>query len=145
MQSQSFLAQQWQVTRCCQHPGNSTPLARVRLRHEGLAEQIGGAEGRIRESTHAILYALDAQTGDELWSSGDQITSWNHFSGLTVANGRVYIGTFDGVLYCFGAPSLAPLRNGRATKLSAKTFHSSCSRARVPERMRCAIASTSIR
>ena len=30
------------------------------------------------------------------------IESWNHFSGLTVANGRAYIATFDGVLYCFG-------------------------------------------
>jgi len=24
------------------------------------------------------------------------------FSGVSVANGRVYIGTFDGMLYCFG-------------------------------------------
>ena len=31
-----------------------------------------------------------------------QIASLNHFSGLSVANGRVYIGTFDGMLYCFG-------------------------------------------
>jgi outer membrane protein assembly factor BamB len=67
---------------------------------------VGGAAGRIQESTHAVLYALDARTGRELWSSGDQITSWNHFSGLSVANGRVYIGTFDGMLYCFGAASL---------------------------------------
>jgi len=66
---------------------------------------VGAAQGRIQESTHAILYALDAQTGDELWSSGDQIASWNHFSGLTVANGRVYIGTYDGMLYCFGVNS----------------------------------------
>ena len=66
----------------------------------------GGAAGRIAESTHAVLYALDGQTGKELWSSGDQIASWNHFSGLSVANGRVYIGTFDGMLYCFGAGSL---------------------------------------
>ncbi len=57
---------------------------------------------RIPGSTHATLYALDAETGKELWSSGDQITSWNHWSGLSVANGRVYIGTFDGNLYCFG-------------------------------------------
>jgi outer membrane protein assembly factor BamB len=63
---------------------------------------VGGAQGRIQESTHAILYVLDAQTGKELWSSGNQIATWNHFSGLTVANGRVYIGTYDGVLYCFG-------------------------------------------
>lgn len=60
------------------------------------------ADRRIAGSTHAVLYALDAQTGKELWSSGDQITSWNHWSGLSVANGRVYIATFDNNLYCFG-------------------------------------------
>jgi outer membrane protein assembly factor BamB len=59
---------------------------------------------RIKASKHAVLYALDAETGKELYSSGDQITSFNHFSGLSVANGRVYIATFDSVLYCFGLP-----------------------------------------
>jgi outer membrane protein assembly factor BamB len=59
---------------------------------------------RIKNSTHAVLYALDAQTGKELYSSGNQIKSFNHFSGLSVANGRVYIGTFDSILYCFGLP-----------------------------------------
>jgi outer membrane protein assembly factor BamB len=57
---------------------------------------------RIPGSTHAVLYALDAQTGKELWSSGNQIASWNHWSGISVANGRVYIATYDGNLYCFG-------------------------------------------
>jgi outer membrane protein assembly factor BamB len=60
------------------------------------------ASRRIPASTRAVLYALDAQTGKELWSSGDQIKSWNHWSGLSIANGRVYIATFDGYLYCFG-------------------------------------------
>jgi outer membrane protein assembly factor BamB len=60
------------------------------------------AANRIARSTHATLHVLDAVTGKELWSSGDQITSFNHFSGLSIANGRVYIGTFDGNLYCFG-------------------------------------------
>jgi outer membrane protein assembly factor BamB len=60
------------------------------------------AERRIPGSTKAVLYALDAQTGKELWSSGNQIQKWNHWSGLSVANGRVYIATFDGNLYCFG-------------------------------------------
>ncbi|MEW5978173.1 MAG: PQQ-binding-like beta-propeller repeat protein [Acidobacteriota bacterium] len=59
-------------------------------------------ERRIARSTHAILYALDAQTGKELWSSGNQIATWNHWGGLAIANGRVYINTYDGVLYCFG-------------------------------------------
>ena len=60
------------------------------------------ASRRIPGSTRAVLYALDAQTGKELWSSGDQIASWNHWTGLSIANGRVYIGTYDSNLYCFG-------------------------------------------
>ena len=60
------------------------------------------ASRRIPGSTKAVLYALDAQTGKELWSSGSAIAMWNHWSGLSVANGRVYVGTFDNVLYCFG-------------------------------------------
>jgi hypothetical protein len=61
-------------------------------------------DSSIRASlgTKAVIYALDARTGKELWSSGDQIHQWNHFSGLTVANGRVYLGTYDGTLYSFG-------------------------------------------
>lgn len=63
-----------------------------------------GPGRRVPGSRRAALYALDALTGKELWSSGRAIESWNHFSGLTVANGRVYLATFDGVLYCFGIP-----------------------------------------
>jgi outer membrane protein assembly factor BamB len=59
---------------------------------------------RVKNSGHAILYALDAKTGKELWSSEDQITSFAHFTGLSVANGRVYLGTYDSVLYSFGVP-----------------------------------------
>jgi outer membrane protein assembly factor BamB len=57
---------------------------------------------RIKNSTHAVLYALDAETGKELWNSGDTIKSFAHFTGLSIANGRVYLGTFDNVLYSFG-------------------------------------------
>ena len=75
------------------------------------ASAVNTAANRMARSTHAILYALDAQTGDELWSSGDQIASWNHFSGLSIANGRVYIGTYDGMLYCFGVDRCPPARS----------------------------------
>jgi outer membrane protein assembly factor BamB len=60
------------------------------------------AARRIPGSTHATLFALDALTGKELWNSGNEITSWNHWSGLSIANGRVYINTFDNTLYCYG-------------------------------------------
>jgi len=59
---------------------------------------------RIKASTHATLYALDAESGKELYSSADQIASFAHFTGLSVANGRVYLGTYDSMLYCFGLP-----------------------------------------
>ena len=63
---------------------------------EGRLYTLGWAEERD------TVTCLDAGTGKELWNSGDTITSWNHFSGITVANGRVYIGTWDGMLYAFG-------------------------------------------
>ena len=70
----------------------------------GIPPDNGGTPGRIARSTRAVLYALDGETGKELWSSGETITSWNHYSGISVANGRVYIGTYDGTVYCFGLP-----------------------------------------
>jgi hypothetical protein len=57
---------------------------------------------RKAKTGHAILYALDAQTGKVLFSSGDIIKSFSHFSGFAVAGGRVYVGTYDGTLYAFG-------------------------------------------
>jgi hypothetical protein len=63
---------------------------------------------RASHSGHAQIYVLDGLTGKELWTSGDTITNFNHFSGITVANGKVYMGTYDGEFYCFGLPSEAP-------------------------------------
>jgi outer membrane protein assembly factor BamB len=60
------------------------------------------SEQRIARSKPAKLYALDALTGKQLFSSGDQIASFLHQAGLSVANGRVVFGTFDGTIYCFG-------------------------------------------
>ena len=60
------------------------------------------SEERVKNSIPAKLYALDAATGKELYSSGDQIASFLHQAGIAVANGRVIFGTFDGTIYCFG-------------------------------------------
>jgi hypothetical protein len=81
-------------------------------------------------SKHAVFYALDALTGRELYASGTQIKSWNHFSGLSVANGRVYIGTFDGMLYCFGLGAGAPSSAAAASPAQASA---SCEAERRPE------------
>ena len=47
---------------------------------------------RIKDSTHATIYAFDAMNGKELWYSGDAITSFVHFGALSIANGRMYLG-----------------------------------------------------
>jgi hypothetical protein len=62
------------------------------------------ADERARRSSPAVLYALDAATGKELWSSGSQVTSFTHNGELSIANGRVYFTTYDNTLYCFGFP-----------------------------------------
>jgi outer membrane protein assembly factor BamB len=59
---------------------------------------------RVANSTHATLYALDAETGKQLYSSGDTITSFTHFGGLAVADGAVFLGTYDNTVYAFGFP-----------------------------------------
>ncbi len=62
------------------------------------------SQQRAERSVHATLYALDGETGKELYSSGDSITSFTHFASMAVANGRVYFGTYDNTLYSFGIP-----------------------------------------
>jgi len=68
-------------------------------------DDMGGlfsAKERIAHSVPAKLFALDATTGKELFSSGDQVTSFLHQAGPSVVNGKVMFGTFDGTVYCFG-------------------------------------------
>jgi outer membrane protein assembly factor BamB len=61
-----------------------------------------GVEARKAKAGHAILYALDAATGDVLFSSAGAIPGFSHFSAPAVGGGRVYVGTEDGMLYAFG-------------------------------------------
>ncbi len=61
------------------------------------------AQERIAKTTgNATLYAFDAETGKELYSSGKSMPSFTHFGALAVSDGRVYATTFDSTLYAFG-------------------------------------------
>jgi len=51
---------------------------------------------------NAVLYALDAETGRELYSSNKLIASFTHFNEPVVAGGQVYVCTWDGKVYAFG-------------------------------------------
>jgi outer membrane protein assembly factor BamB len=55
-------------------------------------------------STHATLYALDAATGKQLYSSGDAIQSYTHLAGMSVGDSHVFFVTHDNTLYSFGIP-----------------------------------------
>ena len=66
----------------------------------GVVFALANGEGK----TPATLYALDAATGKEMWSSGNQVTAAGAMTGLTIANGRVYFGTVDGTMWAFGTP-----------------------------------------
>ncbi len=77
------------------------------VRNGDINQLLGDRESR--SNGHAILHALDARTGKELWSSGDTISGWTHFSGLAVGDGKVFLSTRDGAIYAYGLrPAGAP-------------------------------------
>ena len=55
-----------------------------------------------RDTTHAVFYALDPATGDELYTSGDSMDSWNHYGGIALSDGNIYISSYDARLFAFG-------------------------------------------
>lgn len=55
-------------------------------------------------NTHATLYALDAATGKQLYSSGDAIGTHAHLAGISIGDGHVFFATHDNTLYSFGIP-----------------------------------------
>ena len=65
---------------------------------------IYSVEEKPKLGARATLYAMDAATGKDIWSSKLQIAAPAALTGMTVANGRVYFGTTDSTFYCFGIP-----------------------------------------
>ncbi len=52
----------------------------------------------------AVLHALDASTGRELWNSGRLIASPMHAANLSASPGQIYLSTADSTFYAFGFP-----------------------------------------
>jgi outer membrane protein assembly factor BamB len=71
---------------------------------------VSGGEFRTNDSmsatvsSPAVLYALDALTGEELWNSGTTIESFVRVRGsaLSGGGGQFYVVTHDGTIYVFG-------------------------------------------
>jgi outer membrane protein assembly factor BamB len=81
----------------------ASPVTPVVVNGVVFALASGEAKGRGRAS-NAVLYALDAATGKELWTSGTTITSPVRGVGPSAGDSQVYVATSDGTLYVFGMP-----------------------------------------
>ncbi|HXB74271.1 MAG TPA: hypothetical protein VNY05_38895 [Candidatus Acidoferrales bacterium] len=79
-------------------PGNERDAAWRAINTQKAGQRYSGG----RETTHAVLYALDPQTGDELYSSGDAIDSWSHYGSIAVSDGVVYLSSWDARIYALG-------------------------------------------
>ena len=60
------------------------------------------AEETPANQSHATLYAIDGLTGNEMWSTGDEVSAPGSLTGLSIANSRLYFTTVDGTLQVFG-------------------------------------------
>jgi hypothetical protein len=60
------------------------------------------AKYRSTPVNNLVLFAFDAETGEQLYSSDRTITDWVHFSEPVVALGKVFIVTHDAHVYAFG-------------------------------------------
>jgi outer membrane protein assembly factor BamB len=73
-------------------PGQTLPTSPVMMT----------GEERGQHTSHVTLYAFDAETGEELYSSKDIIDDWTHMSTVTVVGGTVYVTTRQSYVYAFG-------------------------------------------
>ncbi len=96
-QSDSAMVQPAWVSRDLASP--ATPLV-----INGVVFALSGGERSQPGSRPAVLYALDAATGKELWNSGSSIASPVRGVGPSGGDGQVYVVTSDGTMYCFGIP-----------------------------------------
>jgi outer membrane protein assembly factor BamB len=60
------------------------------------------ARFRATPVTNLVLYAFDAETGKQLYSSEKVISGWVHYSEPVVAAGKVFVVTWDAHVHAFG-------------------------------------------
>jgi outer membrane protein assembly factor BamB len=82
----------------------AAPVTPVAVNGVMFALASGDATALGQKSTPAVLYALDAATGKELWTSGSTITASARGVGPSAGDSQVYVVTSDGTLYVFGMP-----------------------------------------
>jgi outer membrane protein assembly factor BamB len=68
----------------------------------GLVFVLAAGNDSGKKNSHAVLYALDGETGKPLYSSQSLVRSFSNSDGLAIANRRIYFTTHDNAVYCFG-------------------------------------------
>jgi hypothetical protein len=68
----------------------------------GAVFALSSGDKSVKGSNHAVLYALDAATGKQIYSTEKQVTAPANLTGMSLANGRVFFTTADNTLYGFG-------------------------------------------
>jgi outer membrane protein assembly factor BamB len=63
---------------------------------------VNGVAFVLSSGEPAVLYALDAATGRELWTSGRAIASSAHRPAMWAGIGQVHVATSDNIVYAFG-------------------------------------------
>ena len=86
--------------------GNAPGAGRGGLGASGGAAAAAAAQAaaklRATPVTNLVLFAFDAQTGKQLYSSEKIIPGWVHYGEPVVAAGKVFVVTWDARVYAFG-------------------------------------------
>lgn len=80
----------------------SAPAAPIVVNNVVFAVSSGKPAAAGGAGTPAVLYALNAMTGKELWNSGTTIKSYMPGRGVWTSNSQLYVGGNNGTVYAFG-------------------------------------------
>jgi outer membrane protein assembly factor BamB len=80
----------------------ASPAAPLVVNNVVFAVSSGKPAASSGAGSAAVLYALDALTGKEIWSSGTTLKSYMPGRALWASNSQVYVGGNDGAVYAFG-------------------------------------------
>jgi hypothetical protein len=83
-------------------PDMTSPAGPVIVNGVVFALSTGESHAALQKSVPAVLLVLDSASGQQLWSSGKEITSPVAGTPLWLGAGQAYVATSDGTLYGFG-------------------------------------------
>jgi outer membrane protein assembly factor BamB len=85
--------------------GENPQQNKVNVKKQDWKQNLLTTEEREQGTHPAVLMALDAKTGKLLYSAKNAMRSWNHFGGLAIDDGHIYVVDHSSRLYCFGLKS----------------------------------------